>query len=125
MLRMYLHETRSSDRLTLEGELTGAWVGELALCCDTLLSGSPGRSLLLDVSQLRAADQGGQQLLKGLKAAGVAITGRPENAAAREDQMVSPTIRPSLWHRLASCFHRRATQHSHRSESILPGRLVL
>ncbi|MEO8128279.1 MAG: hypothetical protein ABJF23_07480 [Bryobacteraceae bacterium] len=75
MFRIYLHSTRESEWLSLEGNLAGSGVGELERCWYTLAPNSKSPSLRLDVSRLHAADRSGEQLLSRMQRKGVALTG--------------------------------------------------
>jgi hypothetical protein len=74
-LRMYLHPSRERIQLSLEGDLTGSWVGELERCWRALSGSGQGNTLFVDVSRMRSADQKGHQLLDLMRSRGVVITG--------------------------------------------------
>jgi len=75
MFRIYLHSTRESEWLSLEGNLAGPGVGELERCWYTLAPGSNSPMLRLDVSRLCGTDRSGEQLLSRMQQKGVAFTG--------------------------------------------------
>ena len=74
-LRMYLHPGRSRTRLSVEGDLSGAWVRELDRCWHALSGTDSGDAVLLDVSRLDSADQYGYELLTTMRGRGVTISG--------------------------------------------------
>ncbi len=75
MFRIYLHSKRDSEWLSLEGNLTGAGVGELERCWYTLAPTSDSPALRLDVSRLHGTDRNGEQLLRRMEGKGVTLTG--------------------------------------------------
>ena len=75
MFRIYLHTMRGSEWLSLEGNLTGARVGELERCWYTLAPTNDSPALRLDVSRLRGTDHSGERLLSRMQRKGVTLTG--------------------------------------------------
>jgi hypothetical protein len=75
MFRIYLHSTRKTEWLSLEGKLAGPGVGELERCWNTLAPSRTSPSLRLDVSRLDGTDRPGAQLLNRMRGQGVTLTG--------------------------------------------------
>jgi hypothetical protein len=73
--RMYLHPSRERILLSLEGDLTGGWVGELERCWRALSGPGPGNALFVDARRMRSADQKGHELLDLMRSRGVIVTG--------------------------------------------------
>ena len=70
---MYLHPSRKRTRISIEGDLTGAWVLELERCWRAL--SGPGDSLFVDVRRLESVDRSGHRLLETMRRQGVIIAG--------------------------------------------------
>jgi hypothetical protein len=75
MFRIYLHSTRKTEWLSLEGKLAGPGVGELERCWHTLAPSRTSPSLRVDVSRMDGTDQTGEQLLNRMRGEGVTVTG--------------------------------------------------
>lgn len=72
MLRVVIFEGGAATKmLRLSGSISGPWVAELQLCCETLLGA--GHQVRLDLNDVLYVDRSGLDLLSQLKARGVGI----------------------------------------------------
>jgi hypothetical protein len=70
MLRISVVDRPNQRRLVVEGQLIGPWVAELRTTCDKARADLQGE-LVVDVSQLSAISQEGENVLFELMKAGV------------------------------------------------------
>ena len=71
MLRISVVDSPNQRRLVVEGELIGPWAAELRATCDKARADLRGGELIVDVSQLTAISQKGENVLFDLIRAGV------------------------------------------------------
>lgn len=70
---IYLHDSASSFRIVLRGDLAGPDVRELESVWTTGKSILNGRELLVDVTELEKADHSGADLLSRMRSAGALL----------------------------------------------------
>jgi hypothetical protein len=75
MLKISIVENRSRIRLVLEGKLVAPWVGELRPACEKAKSGLGDRELVVEVKDLTAINQAGENVLLELMKEGVKFRG--------------------------------------------------
>jgi hypothetical protein len=73
MLKITLHDSSRELRFTLEGRLSGPWVGELQQCWHTAASATMGRSTVVDLCEIDFVDPDGQRLLAEMHCHGVRL----------------------------------------------------
>jgi ABC-type transporter Mla MlaB component len=76
---MFRITTRGADGelvLTLEGNLTGPWVGELNSCWHTVAAAAPGARLRVDLSSVCRVDSEGRELLSAMHRSGARLVAR-------------------------------------------------
>jgi hypothetical protein len=71
MLKISVIDGRRQRRLILEGKLIVPWTAELKTACDRARADLDGRELVVDVKQLTAISQEGENLLLELMNDGV------------------------------------------------------
>jgi hypothetical protein len=82
LLKFYIHDSAAYFRLELIGELTEVDIAELAGCWRTAKSSISGRTLALDVRNLKAVDEDGRQWLSLMVREGACyITGKNRSGA--------------------------------------------
>jgi hypothetical protein len=75
MLKISIVENRSQIRLVLEGKLVAPWAGELRPACEKAKSGLGDRELVVEVKDLTAINQAGENVLLELMKEGVKFRG--------------------------------------------------
>jgi hypothetical protein len=75
MLRISIPESRTQRRLTIEGNLIASWAGELRTACAKARLDLPDRELVIDLRNLTAISQAGENLLLQLMKEGVRFRG--------------------------------------------------
>jgi hypothetical protein len=75
MLKISMVENRSQRRLVLEGKLVEPWAGELRAACDQAKAELGDRELVVEVKNLTAINQAGENLLVELMKEGVKFRG--------------------------------------------------
>jgi anti-anti-sigma regulatory factor len=73
MLKITLHDSADEFRLSLEGKLSGAWVGELRQCWQTASSTTQGRRTVVDLREVDFVDDAGEALLCDMTRCGVSL----------------------------------------------------
>lgn len=71
MLKISICEGRNQHRLILEGKLIGPWAAELKAACDKAKADLSGRELIVEMRNLTAISQEGENLLLGLLNEGI------------------------------------------------------
>jgi hypothetical protein len=71
MLKISIIEGHSRCCLIVEGKLVGPWASELKIACEKAKAGLHGRELMLDLKQLTAISQEGENLLLELMSNGI------------------------------------------------------
>ena len=71
MLKISVIDGRRQRRLVLEGKLIAPWAAELKTACDRARADLDGREFVVDVKQLTAISQEGENLLLELMNDGV------------------------------------------------------
>jgi hypothetical protein len=71
MLKISAIDGRGQRRLTLEGKLIAPWAAELKAACDRARADLDGRDFVVDLKQLTAISQDGENLLLELMNDGV------------------------------------------------------
>ena len=71
MFRVSVIESRNQRRLVLEGKLIAPWADELRTACDVARSDLDGRELVVEVKNLTAINQAGENVLLELMQQGV------------------------------------------------------
>jgi len=71
MLRISKFDGRNEHRLILEGKLIAPWVAELNNACEAARSDLDGRELVIEVKNLTAISQEGEDALLELMSQGV------------------------------------------------------
>src|SRR5208282_531925 len=75
MLKISIVEARNKRRLLVEGKLTEPWSAELISACDKAREGLDGRELLVELVNLTAINQEGENALIALMDQGVKFLG--------------------------------------------------
>ncbi|HEY4842805.1 MAG TPA: hypothetical protein VIH78_12615 [Terriglobales bacterium] len=75
MLRISIAESRTQRRLIIEGNLIASWAGELRTACENARFDLHHRELVIDVRNLTAISQAGENLLLQLMKEGVTFRG--------------------------------------------------
>ncbi len=75
MLRISIHEVRNERRLIVEGKLIAPWSDELKTACDRARADLDGRELVVELTNLTAISQQGENALFGLMSEGVKFRG--------------------------------------------------
>ena len=75
MLKICTVENRSQRRLVLEGKLVAPWAGELRVACEKARADLGDRELVVDVKNLTAISQAGENVLIELMTEGVKFRG--------------------------------------------------
>ena len=78
MLQITVVEGRTQRRLVVEGQLINSWPSELKIACDRARSDLHDRKLVIDLNNLTAISQAGENLLMELMSEGVRL--RPKGA---------------------------------------------
>jgi hypothetical protein len=73
MLKISIVDTRTQRRLVIEGKLVSPWVSEVQSARERALAGLNGRELLIDVRNLTAINQEGENLFCQLMREGVKV----------------------------------------------------
>ena len=76
MFKISIIERRSQRRLVLEGKLVAPWTAELKTACEKARTDLRERELIIDVKNLTAISQEGENLLLELMQNGVAFRSR-------------------------------------------------
>jgi hypothetical protein len=71
MLKISVIESRRQRRLVVEGKLVAPWAAELKTACDRARADLDGRDLVVDVKQLTAISQHGEDIVIELMNDGV------------------------------------------------------
>ena len=71
MLKISIHDTPSHRRLMLEGRLIGPWVAELRSACKEAAADLHGRELIVEMNNLSAVSQEGENVLLELLSEGI------------------------------------------------------
>ena len=71
MLKISVIESRRQRRLVVEGKLVAPWAAELMTACDRARADLDGRDFVVDVKNLTAISQEGENLLLELMNGGV------------------------------------------------------
>ena len=71
MFKVSVVEIRNQRRLVLEGKLIAPWADELKTACDTARRELDGRELVVEVKNLMAISQAGENVLLELMQQGV------------------------------------------------------
>jgi len=71
MFKVSVIESRNQRRLVLEGKLIAPWADELRTACVTARSDLEGRELVVEVKNLTAINQAGENVLLELMQQGV------------------------------------------------------
>ena len=71
MLRILIIEAREERKLELEGKLIPPWTSELRRVCEQAREGLAGRKLRVDLNNLTAIGQQGEDLIAALMSEGV------------------------------------------------------
>ncbi len=71
MLKISIIEGHSRCCLIVEGKLVGPWASELKIACEKAKEGLRGRELVLDLKQLTAISQEGENVLLDLMSNGI------------------------------------------------------
>jgi hypothetical protein len=91
MLKITLHDSAHEFRITLEGRLSGPWVGELDQCWQTASSTTAGRKTILDLGEVDFVCPDAEPLLVRMHAHGVEfIAVTPVIVAVLQDICESP-----------------------------------
>ena len=75
MLKICMVENRSQRRLVVEGKLVAPWAGELRAACEKARVGLGDRELVVEVKNLTAINQAGENVLLELMKQGVRFRG--------------------------------------------------
>ena len=75
MLKISIVEARNKRRLLVEGRLIAPWSAELMSACDKAREGLDGRELLVELVNLTAINQEGENALIALMNQGVKFRG--------------------------------------------------
>ena len=73
VLKISICEDRNQHRLILEGKLIGPWAAELKAACDKAKADLSGRELIVEMRNLTAISQEGENLLLGLLNEGIKL----------------------------------------------------
>ena len=73
MLKISIVDTRTQRRLVIEGKLVSPWVSEVQSARERALAGLNGRELVIDVRNLTAINQEGENLFCQLMREGVKV----------------------------------------------------
>jgi len=76
MFRITTHGVDGELVLTLEGYLTGAWVQELAICWQQIVSTAPGAQVRIDLTGLWRVDAAGRELLTAIHRSGARLVAK-------------------------------------------------
>jgi hypothetical protein len=71
MLKISICEGRNQRRMILEGNLIGPWATELRTACERARADLDGRELIVEMKDLTAISQEGENLLLGLLNEGI------------------------------------------------------
>jgi hypothetical protein len=74
VLRVTIRIESGTTRFVVEGKLTGACVGELERCWQTIASREAAESILVDLSSVTFVDATGKQLLAQMHGQGIRFT---------------------------------------------------
>jgi hypothetical protein len=66
MLRITVTDTPSEQQWTLQGRLTGPWVDQLQSCWMNSHAAREARACVVDVTDLTAVDQKGEEVLRAM-----------------------------------------------------------
>lgn len=75
MLKISMVDGRTQRRLVLEGKLVAPWAAELRTACQKAKTDLNGRELLVEVKNLTAINQAGENVLLELMKEGVKFRG--------------------------------------------------
>lgn len=75
MLKISMVDGRTQRRLVLEGKLVAPWAAELRAACQKARADLNGRELLVEVKNLTAINQAGENVLLELMKEGVKFRG--------------------------------------------------
>lgn len=75
MLKISMVDGRTQRRLVLEGKLVAPWAAELRTACQKAKTDLKGRELLVEVKNLTAINQAGENVLLELMKEGVKFRG--------------------------------------------------
>ncbi len=96
MLRITIHDNAEMLRFHLNGELTGVWVRELALCWQTASSTLRDRTLQVDLRQTTEVDSEGRDLLSRLGTAGATFVANDDKMTTLIESLTGkPAVRLS------------------------------
>ena len=76
MFRVTTHGADGELVMTLEGQLTGAWVHELQTCWQTVNNLAPRSQVQVDLTGLWRVDAAGRELLADMHRAGARLVAR-------------------------------------------------
>lgn len=75
MLRISIREVRNERRLIVEGKLIAPWSDELKTACDRARADLDGRELVIELTNLTAINQQGENALIALMSEGLKFRG--------------------------------------------------
>ena len=75
MLKISMVDGQTQRRLVLEGKLVAPWAAELTTACQKARSDLNGRELVVEIKNLTAINQAGENVLLELMAEGVKFRG--------------------------------------------------
>lgn len=73
MFKMYVIESHMQRRLVLEGKLVAPWTVQLRIACESARAKLDDRELVIEIKNLTAISQEGENLLLNLMKDGVAF----------------------------------------------------
>ena len=76
MFKISITDSQKQRRLIVEGMLIGPWAAELRVVCERARAALDGRKLLIELRDLTAINQEGENVLLGLMNEGVKIRSR-------------------------------------------------
>jgi hypothetical protein len=106
---MYLHDSSTTFRIVLRGELAGGSVRELEHAWTTAGSILGSKELLVDISGLTSADAGGTELLSRMRELGAQVKAEAVSRGG------------SRWHRLRDAIARRVSALARHTTSLSSG----
>lgn len=74
MMRITVEDRGDATHFVVEGKLAGAWVTELERCWRSHFARSPGRNLVVDLTNVDFVDLAGQYLLTLIHKRGATLT---------------------------------------------------
>ncbi len=76
MLKISIVDGTNQRRLVVEGKLIGPWAAELSSACEVAKTDRPATGLLIDMKNVTAISQEGENVLLELMMAGIKFRGR-------------------------------------------------